>query len=166
MIVVSDTSPLNYLILIGQDHILPALFGQVFAPPAVVAELKRSKASALVGAWADNPPAWLEVRAPRTVPAGSELGPGETEALALAQELQADVLLIDERDGVAAAKRLNLFVTGTLGVLTLAAEKGLLSFADAISALRRTTFRAPEKLIEELLRRDTQRRAEETSQNE
>ncbi len=48
MIVVSDTSPLNYLILIGQDHTLPALFGQVFAPPAVVAELKRSKAPALV----------------------------------------------------------------------------------------------------------------------
>jgi hypothetical protein len=60
MIVVSDTSPLNYLILIGQDHILPALFGQVFAPPAVVAELKRSKAPTLVSTWADNPPAWLE----------------------------------------------------------------------------------------------------------
>jgi len=43
MIVVSDTSPLNYLVLIGADHVLPALFGQVVAPPAVLAELQRTK---------------------------------------------------------------------------------------------------------------------------
>jgi len=42
MIVVSDTTPLNYLILIDSAHVLPAIFGQVYAPPAVVAELKRS----------------------------------------------------------------------------------------------------------------------------
>lgn len=48
MIVVSDTSPLNYLVLIGADDVLPALFGQVLAPPAVLDEMQHAKAPAQV----------------------------------------------------------------------------------------------------------------------
>jgi predicted nucleic acid-binding protein len=62
MIVVSDTSPLNYLILIGADQVLPSLFGQVVAPPEVLVEMQHVKAPAEVSAWARQPPAWLEVR--------------------------------------------------------------------------------------------------------
>lgn len=109
MIVVSDTSPLNYLVLIEADRFLPNLFGQVVAPPAVVAEMRHSRT------------------------------PGK---------------VMDERDGSAVARQLGLIVVGTLGVLELAAERGLLSLPAAMTSLCRTTFRAPAGLIAEMLRRD------------
>ena len=122
MIVVSNTSPLNYLVLVEAKRFLPDLFGQIVAPAAFV-------------------------------PFG-RLGPGESEAIALAKQCNADILLMDERDGSAVARQLGLTVAGTLAVLALAAEKGLLSLPTAIAELRRTTFRAPERLIAEMLRRD------------
>lgn len=158
MIVVSDTSPLNYLVLIGRDAVLPALFGRVAAPPAVIAELRHPKTPHEVSAWAASPPAWLDVLTPKLTLPSTKLGPGETEAIALATELKADVLLIDDRDGVAAARQLNLFVTGTLGVLVMAADRGLLRLPDAITALCATTFRGPERLMEAVLARDAGRR--------
>ncbi len=154
MIVVSDTSPLNYLVLVEADRFLPDLFGQVAAPPAVLTEMQHSRTPAKVKAWAANPPAWLQILTPAAFVPFARLGPGESEAIALARQLNADVLLMDERDGIAVAKQLGLSVAGTLGVLELAAEKGWLSLPAAIAALRRTTFRAPERLIAEMLRRD------------
>jgi predicted nucleic acid-binding protein len=77
MIVVSDTSPLNYLVLIGADQVLPTLFGQVLAPPEVLAEMQHAKAPPLVSAWAQRPPAWLEVRSPKGTAHFPGLGPGE-----------------------------------------------------------------------------------------
>ena len=88
------------------------------------------------------------------------LGAGEAEAIGLAQELHADYLLIDERKASLIARRLGLTVTGTLTVLSLAAEKDLLSLPAAIAALRQTNFRGPADLIAELLKQDEQRRAE------
>jgi predicted nucleic acid-binding protein len=71
------------------------------------------------------------------------LGPSEREAIQLAQEQHADLLLIDERRGRAEALRRGLATTGTLGVLLAAAERGLV---DAVSAynrlMRETNFRA------------------------
>ena len=67
MIVVSDTSPLNYLTLIGADQVLPSLFGRVLAPPEVLAEMQHAKAPPQVSAWALRPPAWLEVCSPREI---------------------------------------------------------------------------------------------------
>ena len=154
MIVVSDTSPLNYLVLIEAERFLPELFGRVAAPPAVLTEMQHSRAPAEVKAWAANPPGWLEIHAPVAPIAFDRLDPGESDAIALARQLNADILLMDERDGSAVAKQLGLAVAGTLGVLELAAERGFLSFPAAIAELRRTTFRAPEKLIAEMLRRD------------
>ena len=63
MIVVSDTSPLNYLVLIGHVEILPTLFGRVLVPPAVMAELQQSGTPEPVRRWAGMPPGWLETRA-------------------------------------------------------------------------------------------------------
>jgi predicted nucleic acid-binding protein len=164
MIVVSDTSPLNYLVLIGADHVLPRLFGKVLAPPMVLSELQRAKAPQQVQSWANNPPQWLEIRSPKTIPKFPALDPGEAAAIALAQELKADAVLIDERDGTKVAKRLGLNATSTLAILGLAAEQRLLSLPIVIAELRRTTFRGPAKLIEEMLRIDEARRSRDTSQ--
>jgi predicted nucleic acid-binding protein len=157
MIVVSDTSPLNYLILIRQDHVLPALFGRVIAPPAVMAELEHPATPPAVRAWATSPPVWLEIRRPAAIDPGLRVGPGEAEAISLARELSADALLIDERKGLTIAHQMGIFVTGTLGVLEIAAEKGLTRLPDAIAALRQTSFRVSESLLNEALARDADR---------
>jgi len=157
MIVVSDTSPLNYLVLIEQAHVLPALFGRVVAPRAVMAELGHPAAPAVVRAWAAAPPTWLEIREPTAVDPSLRIGPGEAEAISLARELGADVLLMDERKGLAVAQQMGLFVTGTLGVLEVAAEKGLIRLPEAVAALRRTSFRVSESLLAEALARDAAR---------
>jgi len=159
MIVVSDTSPLNYLVLIASDQILEHFSGIVLAPPAVMRELQSAHAPVQVRTWALHPPAWLKIQAPRTVLHFPRLGDGESEAISLAKEIQADLLLIDERDGSAAAKQLGLNVTGTLGILDLAASRGLISLPTALTALSATTFRVPPKLIAELLRIDQLRRS-------
>jgi predicted nucleic acid-binding protein len=62
-LVVADTGPLNYLVLIDAIELLPKLFEKVFAPEAVRAELLNQDAPAVVRAWATHPPSWLEVRA-------------------------------------------------------------------------------------------------------
>ncbi|MEX0711810.1 MAG: DUF3368 domain-containing protein [Pirellulales bacterium] len=166
MIVVSDTSPLNYLVLIGQDRILPTLFGRVIAPPAVIGELLHPGAPALIRSWAASPPEWLEVLAPSVVDQSLPLGLGETEAISLAREIHADTLLLDERRAVLVARGLGLAVTGTLGVLELAAERQLIDLADVVVALRKTTFRCSDNVFEELLRRDKQRQSKSTGRQD
>jgi predicted nucleic acid-binding protein len=95
VIVVADTTPLQYLILIQHEHILPALYGRVVVPPAVIAELSRDETPQPVRDWLKSAPEWLEVRGPREVGRSSvPLGAGELEAIALAEELRADALLI------------------------------------------------------------------------
>lgn len=155
MIVVADTSPLNYLILIRQQDLLPKLFQRVFVPPEVLSELGDPDAPLVVRSWLQNLPEWLEVKAPQTPPdeALRLLDPGEREAIQLAQEQGADLLLIDERRGSAEARRLGLTTTGTIGVLLAAGELGLI---DAKEACRRllteTTFRATPELRAKFLR--------------
>jgi len=157
MIVVSDTSPLNYLVLIQHAEVLPSLFGQVIAPPAVMAELQHPGAPTIVRAWAAGPPAWLEIRAPARIDPSLGLGTGETHAISLAQELHADAVLIDERRALTVARKAGLLVTGTLGVLEVAAERGLLDLVSALAALRQTTFRVSAQILDDLLRRDADR---------
>jgi predicted nucleic acid-binding protein len=101
MIVIADTSPINYLILIGEVEVLPALYGRVFVPPAVCDELQRVRASEAVRAWIAEPPAWLEVRAPSQSSDAqfSRLDAGERDAILLAEELRAGLLIIDEIRG-------------------------------------------------------------------
>ena len=64
MIVVSDTSPLHYLILLEVVDALPNLFGQVHAPPMVIQELKHARAPETVRQWVLSPPEWLRISAP------------------------------------------------------------------------------------------------------
>jgi predicted nucleic acid-binding protein len=155
--VVSDTGPLNYLILTESIHVLPVIFGGVYAPPAVLAELKRSRRLELepVRLWANSPPRWLTIKAPaeidRTLPA--KLGRGEVEAISLAKELGADKTLLDDRDAREAAKMRRLEVVGTLGILEEAAKRRLVDIEQKIKELRKTSFRASETLYQSVLDR-------------
>ncbi|MGE0392891.1 MAG: hypothetical protein AB7P67_04920 [Vicinamibacterales bacterium] len=92
MIVVADTGPLQYLILIEHVDVLPALYGRVIIPSAVMAELSHDRTPVPVQTWIAGKPEWLHVQTPaRTVAtADATLGPGESAAIALAEELSAD----------------------------------------------------------------------------
>ncbi len=153
MIVVSDTTPVNYLILIDQVHLLKELYGRLVLPRAAHEEMRREGAPEEVRAWTNQLPEWVEVREAASPDPGLKLGAGEREAIALAEELGADLLLIDDAKARREARRRGLPVTGTLAVLVAAAEHGLVDLPTAIAALRQTTFRAPAGLIAEILGR-------------
>jgi predicted nucleic acid-binding protein len=156
-LVIADTGPVNYLILIGCIDLLPILFEKVILPAPVQVELAAGKAPQPVRNWIANPPAWIEVR---ETPDGFDTDPllagihkGEQAAIVLASALQADLLLMDDRKGVIAARGKGLRVTGTLGILELAAQDGLTDFAQAVQRLQQTNFRSPEILLDALLKK-------------
>jgi predicted nucleic acid-binding protein len=141
VIVVADTTPLNYLILIGQEQVLSKLF-TILVSEAVIAELRHSRAPQPVRDWATASPDWVEIRKPSTLDISLEfLGAGERETIALTQETGADLILIDERAGRREAARRGLRVIGTLAVLDEASQRGLLDFDAAVGRLGRTNFR-------------------------
>jgi predicted nucleic acid-binding protein len=127
------------------------LFQTVILPSAVRDELM--DAPLLVKNWIADPPSWIDVRQTIHVHDMSmeNLDAGEEEAIALAIELHADLLLMDDREGVIAARRKGIEVTGTLGVLALAAKRGLLNLADAFDKLKQTNFRYQQQIIDTLL---------------
>jgi predicted nucleic acid-binding protein len=101
MIVVADSSPLNYLIQIKCDDVLGRLYGVVLVPSGVLEELRHPGAPPSVISWASNAPNWIRVH---VVKAGQDeslnmLDLGEREAILLAEEKWADLLLMDERRG-------------------------------------------------------------------
>ena len=159
-VVVADTGPLNYLVLIGEIEILPVLFEKVFVPQAVRAELRHRVSPGGTG-MAARPPKWLEVRPVRSVanqdPALRALDTGERAALTLAHALGADLLLMDDRAGVAVARRQGFAVTGTLGVLDLAARRGLIELSAAIERLKATNFRYRPEILDALLAQHAKR---------
>lgn len=153
-LVVADTGPLNYLVLIDAIELLPKLFEKVFTPAAVRAELLDPDAPAIVRAWAAQPPQWLEIRPVAATiddPGWYALDAGEREALALARTLSAELVLMDDRAGVAVAQQHGFTVTGTLGVLGLAAQRGLVDLAAAFERLKATSFRYRPEIMDALL---------------
>jgi predicted nucleic acid-binding protein len=157
-IIISDASPLHYLVLIREAEVLPALYGEILIPQAVAEELLRSQTPEAVRAWLLHPPAWLNIVPPRTEgisnPALADLGQGEGEAIALALDRHADLVLMDDREGVEVARRFGLTVIGTLGVLERAAERALIDLPEAVNRLQTTNFRAAPHVIRALLERD------------
>jgi len=152
MIVVADTSPLNYLVLIRAVDVLQLLFARVVVPRAVAQELESAKAPDIVRSWILDAPDWLEIRPdPPLDPSLQFLDPGESAAMTLAQLLNADQLLIDDRAGRAEAERRHLRVTGTLGLIGEAHLAGLLDFDHALALLRSTSFRLDPE-VESLVR--------------
>jgi predicted nucleic acid-binding protein len=154
-LVIADTGPVNYLLLIGHIDILPALFEKVILPSAVKDELSNPDTPLSVRDWMADSPAWVEVRhtmSPLADDSLRELGAGETEAITLATELHADLLLMDDRRGVTAALQRGLVVTGTMGLLTRAARQGILDLADAFERLKRTNFRYRQETMDAMLK--------------
>ena len=146
MIIVADTSPLNYLVIIDAVAVLPTIYGRVIVPQAVAQELQHPRAPASVRNWISSPAAWLEVRPDPPLDATLDIhDPGESAAIALAQLLNAQ-LLIDDLAGRIEAERRKLRVTGTLGVLVDAHLEGLLDFEQALARLRSTNFRLDPEL--------------------
>jgi len=119
-------------------------------PPAVLAELKHPVASTPVHDWADHVPEWLEVLSPKSRLILAQLDLGESEAIALATEVDADVVLIDEQAGRLEALRRGLKVAGTLSVLDEADHAGLVVFDDVIAELRKTSFRVSQAVLSEI----------------
>lgn len=159
--VIADTSPLNYLILLGADSALHQLYSEIAVPNAVIGELHHAHAPPEVIQWIANPPAWLRIVGVRKTAdqALDELGAGEREAIILAEDQGTEVLLVmDETRGRSEAARRGIVTTGTLGVLDAAAEAGLLDLPTTIRHLRRTSFYATPSLFKRLLDRDAARR--------
>jgi uncharacterized protein len=129
MIVISDTSPIANLIQIDKLDLLNRVFGEVIIPPAVHQEIL-GLSSFGVDLNAYTSATWISVVSPKHDPTFHQLrqtlDEGESEAIALARELNADWLLIDERAGTASAEKLGLHTIGLIGVLIKAKEKALI----------------------------------------
>lgn len=158
MIVLCDTSPLNYLILIGRVEILPALFGRIVVPAAVLAELAHPGSSDGIHDWLKTLPDWLIVRDPLQIDPELNLGRGESAAISLALECHADLLLIDDRKGCREARTRGLAVAGTLNILQSAARLNLLDLPTVIAELHQTNFRIAENVLTRMLEDDALRR--------
>lgn len=129
MIVVSDASPIIALSLIGQLDILKALYGKVEVPQAVYREVTQLGVDHM-GVHEILKASWISARSIRNDALVKallgELDIGEAEAITLATEVGAELLLIDERRGRKAATRLGLNVIGVLGILIEAKQKGFI----------------------------------------
>jgi len=153
-VVVSDTSPIQYLHQAGQLGLLPLLFGQIMVPPAVVAEVAEGLRQGL-----DLPDLsalpWIVERQSDAVPnflGSADLDAGEREAIALALQLHCRIL-IDERAGREVARRLGIARTGTLGVLISAKKAGLIPLVTPlIDRIVQRGYRLNESIRAEALR--------------
>jgi predicted nucleic acid-binding protein len=129
MLVVSNTSPISNLAVIEKLDLLRGQFQKILIPEAVERELKAlSNPRARAAVEAALKEGWLEVRTVKSVPLTRllrvNLHEGESEAIALAVEINASWILLDEREARAAAKQMNLNITGILGVLLRAKKEG------------------------------------------
>jgi predicted nucleic acid-binding protein len=159
VIVVSDTSPLNYLIQIEVIEVVFRLFKAINIPGAVAAELSHRDAPEVTRAWIAKPPGTLHILEPEPVRDGalSRLHPGERAAILLAEQLSADLVILDDRAGRAVAIERSLRVIGTLAVLDEAGANGWLNIPEIVERLRKTGFRAHPSLYDWLIDRHQRR---------
>lgn len=162
MIIVSDTTPLRYLIEIEAIAVLGQLFGEVIIPQAVADELQHAHTPVPINSWMQSPPIWLKVKqadlalfTPHKL-----IGQGEREAIALALELKAAVVLMDDRGATQEAERAGLFTLPTILMLEEAAQQDLIDLPQVLARLRQTRFYAAPHLYEDALERDRQRKAQ------
>lgn len=155
MIVVSDASPLVTLARIRRLGLLPELYGRVIVPEAVWNEIVFVSAEK-AGSAELRSAAWLEHRVVQDSAAVAALrtllDQGESEAIVLSQEVNADLLLIDERAGRDTAKSRGLRVTGLLGLLAEAKHRGFITrLAPVIEEVRAADFRISDELVRRVL---------------
>ena len=152
MTVVSNTSPINYLVQIGHVELLQLRFGQVVITSATVDELSQQSTSPCVHKFVTAPSHWIAIRRPNAIdPSLRQFGAGEQEAISLALELKADLLIIDDKSARRAAGRLGLAVTGTLGILKQAAARKRVDLSKALVDLRSCGFYMSDELVDNLL---------------
>jgi predicted nucleic acid-binding protein len=156
MIIVSNTSPLSNLIIIGETSLLQQIYPKILIPPAVHSELTRLPTLqptmiSLLDA------GWLEIQSPINSQLldtlNQTLDPGEAEAIALAVELSADRLLIDERLGRSIAAGYGLKLRGLLGILINAKRQGLIPVLKPIldRLINQAGFRVSQALYDRTL---------------
>jgi len=155
LLVVADNSPISYLCEIGQIELLPRLFGEVHIPVAVHHELCHPKTPAVIRDWALKLPPWLKVASTLETedPSTALLDAGERAAIAMAERLKADLVLMDERLGTKICRAKGFETTGTLGILIRAAKTGKVNLGSAFDALKSTNFRNSPQMLEQLLKR-------------
>jgi predicted nucleic acid-binding protein len=158
MLVISDASPVNVLIRIELVHVLPMLYGRVIIPSLVAGELADPRAPKSVREFMALPPKWVEVQSPREVLQIGRLGDGEAAAISLAREIEADLLLVDDRKARREAARLGVNIVGTIGILEAAADRDLVNLSDALARLRMTDFKASDRLFADAIYRENKRR--------
>lgn len=158
-VVVADTTPLNYLIIIERSDVLASLFGEVLIPVAVLEELQHPKAPEAISLWLREPPSWPHVTPVLHLDETVQLGKGENEAISLAIEQKVKVVLMDERKGRVAAEARGLLPVGTLNLIDLADEQGLLDGVQSLNELRKTNFRGDPDLLRRFEARMTARRS-------
>jgi predicted nucleic acid-binding protein len=157
-LVVSDSGPVHYLVLCEAIEILPKLYDRLVIPAAVARELTHRNAPAPVAGWIRSLPQWASVQGPSRPHASLLLGPGEREAIALALELKATQLLVDDRVARQIADQKGLSTAGTIGVLEQAAKAGILNLPPVMQKLLDTNFRIDAEVVREVLNRDAARR--------
>jgi len=153
-VVVSNTTPIITLSLIGKLHLMKDLYGEILIPPAVYAEIlvggtRRIGIAELQAAeWIRVQPL-VDARRALLLP---DLDLGEAEAITLAMDVNADLLVIDERLGRRHAQRVGLLLTGSLGILLKAKELGKLSqIGPLIEDLRAKGIRLSDGLVKQAL---------------
>lgn len=154
-VVVSNTTPLIALAFLKQLELIPALFYMVYIPEAVYREVQYKPNAP--GASELRAVSWLQIRPVKDTLAVSmlldQLDAGESEAIVLARELQAGLLLMDERRGRRRAIQAGLNVVGTLGILINARQQNLIgSVRPLLDRLQELPFRMSEKLYLDVLR--------------
>ena len=145
MIVVSDSSPLIALSRIKALELLKSLYTQVFIPQAIYHEVVQ-EGKGREGSEAVASASWIQVRSVQDSIAvellQEQLDRGESEAIVLALELAASLLLIDEARGRRVAQSRGLNHVGTVGIIVLAKRKKLIeSGTERLDQLREVGFR-------------------------
>jgi len=121
-------------------------------PPAVLQELNHPAAPPAISVWANSPPAWLAVQSPALIPPRfNSLDFGERQALALAKEIHADFVLLDDKVARRFAESEALRVKGTLGVVADAAKAGLLNFRATVETLQKSTMHLDVNLAQRII---------------
>jgi predicted nucleic acid-binding protein len=152
--VVVNSTPIIALALVGQLDLLRLLYGEVVIPEAVRAEVLHG-ARRRIGAAELQRADWIRtvpLRDARRADLLSDLDRGEAEVLALAQELEAALVVIDERLGRRHARRLGLPLTGSLGILLRAKAAGhLTAVRPAVQGIRAGGIRLSDALVQRVL---------------
>ncbi|HIK09196.1 MAG TPA: DUF3368 domain-containing protein [Oscillatoriaceae cyanobacterium M33_DOE_052] len=159
MLVVSNTSPILNLAIVNQLGLLQEQFGEILIPNAVLDELKISEDRPGSQAIREAVSAgWIQIRAVSNEPLAKllqqTLDRGESEAITLAVELQADWTVLDEREGRKAAKSLGLRVTGIIGILLRAKQSGKLDSLQPVvdGLIKQAGFRIAPELLGQILK--------------